>query len=180
MAPHEIESAIVVRIPVPAGVARLRARWDRAAGRGVPAHVTIVYPFLPGGRLDADVRRTLATIAAAHDPFEVEFSRVARFPGVVYVAPEPAAPFAAITSAVVDRYPDFQPYGGAYDEVIPHLTIAEADDAPLDAIAADAARQLPFRRRITALEVLVELGEGRWQGRWRLRLGAAAASGPRP
>lgn len=180
MAPHELESAIVVRIPVPPDLARLRARWDRAAGRGVPAHVTIVYPFLPGARLDADVRRSLAAITATHEPFEVEFDRVERFPGVVYAAPDPPDAFVALTSAVVARYPDFPPYSGAYDDVVPHLTIAEADDAPFDAIAADAARQLPFRHRVTAVDVLVEQGDARWRRRWRLRLGVRPGPVPRP
>jgi 2'-5' RNA ligase len=173
MAPTGPESAVVVRIPVPRAVDRLRARWDRAATRGVPAHVTIVYPFVPGARLNADVRRELAAIAATHDPFEVEFARIGRFPGVVFADPEPAAAFAALTAAIVARYPDFPPYGGAHDVVIPHLTIAEAQDAPLDAIAEQTAAVLPFQHRVSALDVLVEGGDGRWRRRWRIRLGAS-------
>ena len=42
------ESAILVPVPE-AGpvVGRLRARLDRSASRGVPAHVTVLYPFVP-------------------------------------------------------------------------------------------------------------------------------------
>ena len=46
------QSAIVVRVPVPPAVERLRRRWDRAARMGVPAHVTILYPFVAADELD--------------------------------------------------------------------------------------------------------------------------------
>jgi 2'-5' RNA ligase len=167
----EPASAVVVRVPVPRVLERLRARWDWAAGVGVPAHVTILFPFLPERQLGPDVRREVATIAAAHEPFEVRFTRVERFPGVIYLAPEPSAPFAHLTQAVVARYPDYPPYGGSFEEVIPHLTIAESEVAPFDEIAEVAANLLPFVHRTSALEVLVEGGEGRWQSRWRLPLG---------
>ena len=122
-------SAVVVRVPLPRALARLRARWDWAASVGVPPHVTIVFPFLPVDELTPDVRRTLVAIAAGHRPFDVRFARVERFPTVVYLAPEPSAPFTRLTEAVVDRFPDFPPYGGAFEEVIPHLTITESGDA---------------------------------------------------
>jgi 2'-5' RNA ligase len=171
MVATEPASAIVVRVPLPRPMAQLRKHWDWAAGVGVPPHVTILFPFLPVGRLEPDVRREIATIAAAHDPFDVRFARVGRFPGVVFLAPEPSKPFARLTAALVARYPDFPPYGGVFDEVIPHLTITESEDAPFDAIAARAAGALPFRHHVSALEALVEGAEGRWHTRWRIPLG---------
>ena len=47
---------------------------------------------------------------------------------MVYLAPEPAAPFVALTEAVGAEFPGFPPYGGAFDEVVPHLTISEANE----------------------------------------------------
>jgi 2'-5' RNA ligase len=171
-------SAVVVRVPLPAGLARLRARRDWAASVGVPPHVTILFPFLPAERLDRGVRDELAAIAGTVEPFEVAFERVGRFPGVVYLAPEPAAPFSALTEAVHARFPGFPPYDGAFETVVPHLTITEPldgqeDEAALDAVAAEAGRRLPFRVRVRRLEVLVEDADGRWRGRWRLGLGEA-------
>ena len=171
MAATEPASAIVVRVPVPRALERSRRRWDWAAGVGVPAHVTVLFPFLPVGRLGAEVRGGLAAIAAAHEPFDVRFSRVGRFPGVVYLAPEPSGPFTRLTEAVVAGYPDFPPYGGAFDEVIPHLTIAESEVAPLDEVATAAGAILPLERRVWAIEVIVEGGDGRWRSHWRIRLG---------
>ena len=46
------ESAILVPVPGAEPVAgRLRARFDRSAGRGIPAHVTVLYPFVPPGQI---------------------------------------------------------------------------------------------------------------------------------
>jgi len=171
MVATEPASAIVVRVPVPRALERSRRQWDWAAGVGVPAHVTILFPFLPVGRLGPAVRTELAAIAASLGPFDVRFRRVGRFPGVVYLAPEPSAPFTRLTAAVVARYPGFPPYGGAFDEVIPHLTIAESADGPLDEIAAGARAALPFEHRVAALEVIIEGGDGRWHSRWRVSLG---------
>jgi 2'-5' RNA ligase len=116
-------------------------------------------------------RSALADISHGVDPFQVAFRRVARFPRVVYLVPEPSAPIARLTAAVTARYPGHPPYGGAFEEVVPHLTVTESDSAPLDEIAAEAERWLPFAHRVTALEVLVESTGGRWRRHWRIPLG---------
>jgi 2'-5' RNA ligase len=167
----EPASAIVVRVKVSDALEQARRQWDWAAGVGVPAHVTIVFPFLPAARLTPDVRRSLAAIAAAHEPFDVRFARVGRFPGVVYLAPEPSVPFSRLTEAVVARFPEYPPYEGAFDVVIPHLTLVESAEAPLDGIAEAAEQHLPFARRVSSLEVLVEAPDAHWHSRWRLTLG---------
>ena len=174
MAATEPASAIVIRVPVPAGLDRLRRRWDMMAGTGVPAHVTILFPFVAASALTAPHRAVLTAIARGIDPFEISFRRVGRFPTVVYLVPEPSAPIDGLMAAITERYPEYPPYGGAFAEVIPHLTVTEArpETAPLAQIAADAERWLPFARDVTALEVLVESPEGRWRRHWRIPLGA--------
>jgi 2'-5' RNA ligase len=173
MVTTESSSAVVVRIDVPPAIRRLRRRWDRSAGMGVPAHVTLLFPFITADGLTPDVRQTLVTIAATVEAFEVVFASVDRFPTVVYLVPDPAAPFEALTEATVRAFPGYLPYGGAYDDVVPHLTVTETtgDDLPLDAISAEASRHLPFARRVTTVEVLVETSDGHWRPRWRIPLG---------
>ncbi len=171
MEPIEPASAVVVRVPLPAVLARLRRRWDWAASVGAPPHVTVLYPFLPARSLDAGVRQALCEVAAGQQPFDVQFTRVGRFPSVVYLVPEPAEPFTGLTAAVVARYPDFPPYEGAFTEVVPHLTITEAEVAPWHAIVDRTVVALPFTHRVAALEVLIEGGDGRWNRRWRIPLG---------
>jgi 2'-5' RNA ligase len=173
MAATEPASAILIRVPVPAGLDRLRRRWDVMAGTGVPAHVTILFPFVAASALTAPHRATLAAIARDVAPFEIAFRQVGRFPTVVYLVPEPSAPIDALMAAIVERYPEHPPYGGEFAEVIPHLTVTEVgpETAPLDQIAAEAERWLPFEHHVTALEVLVESPEGRWRRHWRIPLG---------
>ena len=171
MASSEPTSAIIVRVPIPARIARVRRQWDPSAAVGVPPHVTVLFPFLPPGRLDARVRRELADIAAAHDAFDIRFTAIGRFPGLLYLAPEPAGPFVQLTEACAERFPDFPPYGGVHDEIVPHLTVVEGEQAPTDAIARQLEAGLPFTYRVRALEVITPTEAGPWRLRWRLRLG---------
>ena len=56
-------SAVVVAVPeAEPAVAAHRRRLDRAAGWGVPAHVTVLYPFVPPDRID---HTTIAALAEA-------------------------------------------------------------------------------------------------------------------
>ena len=74
------ESAVVVRLPIPSALEHIRRRHDPVAGVGIPAHVTILYPFVDPAELVGGVRRQLATIAARHEPFRVRFERVGLWP----------------------------------------------------------------------------------------------------
>jgi 2'-5' RNA ligase len=165
-------SGVVVRVRLPASLERLRRHDDVAANAGAPAHVTLLFPFMPVAELRPPVRRALAEIAASVEPFEVRFATIGRFPGVLYLEPEPARPFTALTEAIARRFPDYQPYDGAFDEVIPHLTLVESPTAPLDQIAVAAGRHLPFTCRVATIEVLVEGPDARWRSHWRIALGA--------
>ena len=166
-------SAVIVRVPVPAPVERIRRRWDYAARLGVPSHVTVLFPFFGPDDLDRAVRRELAAIATRHRPFRVRFERVGRWPSVAFLAPEPSEPFARLTRDVVERFPEYPPYEGAHAEVVPHLTVAENPNAPLDEIAGAVEAALPFEHLVTSLAVLIETADGRWHGHWRLPLGGS-------
>jgi 2'-5' RNA ligase len=132
-------SAVVVPVPeAEPRVGVLRAALDPSAALGVPAHVTVMYPFVPPADIGDGVLAALREVLSAAPAFEIEFSRVAWFgEDVVWWAPEPAAPFVDLTRAVATRF-GLQPYGGAYRDVVPHLTIGHG--APLPRLrAAEAA-----------------------------------------
>ena len=164
-------TAVVVRIALPGGLERLRRRHDPAAWAGVPPHVTLLFPFLAVDRLTPVTRSNLVAIARSVAPFDVSFKGVGLFPGVVYLAPEPADAFADLTGAIWSKFREYPPYGGIHDDIRPHLTLAESSTEPLDAIANDAERWLPFDRRVSAVELLAQEGEMRWRSRWRIPLG---------
>ena len=165
-----IESALVVLIPEAEDLVRdFRRQFDPSAAAGVPAHVTIVYPFKPPFELTAE------TIAALHDlfsktaSFEVSFTGPKRFPGVLYLSPEPDELFRCLTERVTEQFPDALPYGGEFADIVPHLTIAHRDDSSqLDSIAADFERQANVRSPIRSAvrEVtLMDNQSGRWEAR---------------
>jgi 2'-5' RNA ligase len=168
------ESAIVVRIPVPAAIERIRGIHDPSAAAGMAAHVTVLYPFLEPSRLDASVRGTLARIVAGRRPFEVVFATTGRFPGTLWLDPEPAEPFRELTRAMSAAFPGHPAYGGAFPNIIPHLTVAQVDDeGTLALIEKAVVPRLPIAASVAHVEVSsTELG-GRWRSHWRLPLGGS-------
>jgi hypothetical protein len=88
---------------------------------------------------------------------------------VLWLAPEPAAPFLRLTDRLADRFAT-PPWDGEFDEVVPHLTVAHASDgAELQPVAADVSERLPMGCR--AEEVWVMVGDGtRWELRHRTKL----------
>ena len=94
---------IAIIVPVGAAesiVGRWRTRFDPAAAAGVPAHVTIIYPFLPGKDIDEDVAGGVRRLVARHPSFTVTFTGFGRFPGVLFLVPDPDHPFRALTTEV--------------------------------------------------------------------------------
>jgi 2'-5' RNA ligase len=150
-------SALIVTIPeAEAVVAPHRALFDRAASWGVPAHVTVLFPFLPPDEIDEHVLATLGRAAATVPAFFVALDRLGWFGDrVVWLAPSPAEPFQRLTAAVTSHFPGVQPYDGAFDEVVPHLTLGH--DHPVDVLKAAAeavAPQLPIRARVDTLRLI--------------------------
>ena len=158
-------TALYVEIPAAEPVvAEARRRWD-AAGIAVPAHVTILFPFVPPASVGIREEQAIATIADGVDAFDVRFERVGRFPDVVWLAPEPVEPFARLTEELEARWPDYPPYGGAFEQVVHHLTVA--DGAPihvLDELESTMRDSLPLVQRVSALTLSV-----RERGSWTVR-----------
>src|SRR3954447_15393020 len=116
------QSAFIVAVPeAEARVRVLRDRYDPAAKHGVPAHITILYPFMAPELIDAAIVSEIRDAIADSLSFEFALSRVGRFPDAAYLVPEPAGPFVHLTEALVRTFPKYLPYGGRFDSVVPHL-----------------------------------------------------------
>jgi 2'-5' RNA ligase len=152
-APSPTLTAVVVPVPAAEGlVEEYRRHLDAAASWGVPAHVTVVYPFVEPSQVD---ERVVATLGAAIEPvgaFDCRFARTAWFgEDVLWLDPEPAQPFRDLTARVWRAFPQHPPYRGAYPDVVPHLTVAQRGPATLIALrAAERALEpgLPVAARI--------------------------------
>jgi 2'-5' RNA ligase len=155
-APAPSATAVIAAVPE-AGplVERHRQRLDAAAGWGVPAHVTVLYPFVPPAAVTPDVVATLAAAVASVRAFDCRFARSRWFgQEVLWLDPEPDEPFRRLTAAAWAAFPHQPPYGGAFDDPVPHLTVAESRIAGLPAAqAAERAVQegLPVLARVDRL-----------------------------
>lgn len=152
-------------VPVPAADALVgpwRDELDPAAAYGVGPHITVLYPFLTTTDIGAPELAALTTLAAGHPAFDLEFQGCGRFPGVLYLAPEPEAPLRALTAAVWARWPQTPPYGGQFGDPIPHLTVADgATDPDSRRAESDLTAGLPLRCRVDRLD-LVAFDGRRW------------------
>lgn len=145
-------------------VSALRLRHDPMAARGVPAHVTILFPFAPPAEVDEE---SVAALVAAHASFAFELAEVRRFGDeVTYLAPDPPEPFSALIAAAAARWPDYPPYEGTIAEVIPHLTIG------LGVLEVEPA--LPIACVAREVLLLEEAADGRWSTRRRYELAGVA------
>ena len=69
----------------------------------------------------------------------------------MWLDPNPAAPFRRLTVAVGAAFPECLPYGGVFDEVVPHLAVAErrfADRATLKGVEHAVVAGLALVARI--------------------------------
>src|SRR5690349_15622905 len=121
---NERQSAVAVRVRLPRDLDRFRAAHVPNAALGVPAHVTLVYPFVPAEALDRSVRATLAACIGRHRRFAFSCSGVRVWPDVLYLPVDPTGPFEALVATIGEAFPDHPPYGGEFPYV-PHVTIAE-------------------------------------------------------
>lgn len=176
-APLWTESAILVPVPeAEPVVGLLRARLDPSAGLGVPAHVTVLFPFVPPDAITGTVIEMAAAAVASVSAFDCEFGRSCWFgEDVVWLAPEPAEPFRAMTSAVHAAFPRFPPFAGAYPCVVPHLTIGdrpESGSGALRAAAAEVLPALPVRTHVSSAWLMTGTQTpGSWRVIARLPLG---------
>lgn len=151
------QTALIVAVPeVEHAVGAVRARLDRSAGWGVPAHVTVLYPFLPLEQVDDEVVAALARTVATVPRFDVTFTHIEWFAdAVVWLAPRPDDGFRALTAAVWRQFPATPPYAGAHDDVVPHLTLGhDAATHELTAAAAAVAAHLPIGAAVEVVRLI--------------------------
>jgi hypothetical protein len=155
----ELEHYVVVPFP---DVAELVDPWrEQSLGArpssGVPPHVTLLAPC-PGDE------KAIAGVLGEAASFDVEFRELRRFTQVstLYLAPEPAEPFVALVSALVERFPEWLPYRGIHgDSIVPHLTVTQGPAE--DAAEAAIIEALPVRATAREAILLAQVAPGRYE-----------------
>ena len=163
------KSALIVPVPETEDlVGRWRADLDPGCIRGIPAHITVLFPFANPTDFDDTLITTLTGYFLSIDSFEVEFSALAWFENrVVYLEPTPDTEFRKMTRALGMLFPQYLPYGGKFDEPTPHLTVG--DGAPFDRLqeaATDINQYLPLTVKV---ECVWLMAGGMDPNSWTLR-----------
>jgi 2'-5' RNA ligase len=116
---------------------------------------------------------SLEALAAGLSPFGARLEAVGRFPGTAWLRPDPDGAFRRLTEAVARRWPEAPPYGGQFDDVVPHLTVADRQpEHVLRAVAGALEPRLPVAFRVDALSLHVFDG-ARWVRRRVVPLGGS-------
>jgi 2'-5' RNA ligase len=145
------ESGFVVVVPeAEALVGALRWEHDQSARLGVPAHVTVLFPFMDPANIDEEVFRACARVLAAQPSFSFTLGSVGRFAETAYLEPRPAKPFIALTQALAAAFPAYPPYRGEFPSVIPHLTVAHGSAAAAALVEAALVAGLATRGAVSS------------------------------
>jgi len=171
------DTALICRVPESERyIARYRERYDPPARRNVPAHVTILYPFMAPEEIDAQVLERLAVVARGVRGFSYRLAETRRFAASLYLAPQPDNSFAALTAGVYREFPDYPPFAGKFTTVVPHVTVAHADEAQLCEIEVELRIALASGGGVAAHcreMILIENSSGRWEEVQAFPLGAS-------
>jgi hypothetical protein len=161
------ESGFIVRVPEAEPLVHaLRERYDESARLGVPAHITVLFPFMPPERIGGSVLERIQRVLGSAQSFDFSLSAVARFPATAYLAPKPTAPFVALTEMLVGEFPQFPPFAGEFPNIIPHLTVANGNAEEARSVEAQLVIKLaehgPIRSTCRSIELL-ENSTGQWR-----------------
>lgn len=111
MARYETESALIVEVPsAEPVVGQHRSELDANARLGIPAHITVLVPFMPTSRLGAAERARLESLFAAVKAFDFRLDHADWFgTTVLWLGPQDPTPFRKLTEAVFAAFPEFPP-----------------------------------------------------------------------
>lgn len=164
---RDLQTALIAEIPAAEPVVGPhRARLDPSAALGVPAHVTVLVPFVGVSGLGTAELDRLSALFAAVPAFDVRLDHTDWFgTSVLWVGPQDPAPFRDLTARVFAAFPDYPPYEGRFEDVVPHLTIGEGCPADEMLRAQDQiAGRLPVADRVTAVTLIAESSlDGQWR-----------------
>ena len=151
-----MESALLLVVPEAEPIVHEhRAQFDRAARVGVPAHLTVIYPFRPVDALSADDLGRLRTVFRSAIRFTVELRTTGWFgDDVLFLVPENSAPIIDLTRQVEAAFPEYPIYGGQFEDIHPHLTIGHDCGAEnLRRIQDVVTPTLPVTHHATAIQL---------------------------
>jgi hypothetical protein len=165
-----MESTLVILVPEAEGLVQsFRDRYDPSAKVGMPAHITLLYPFKPPDEIDGLVIDTLRHCFFRFPPFKFSLRTINQFAGeTLYLVPEPEQPFRELTLGIWGCYPETPPYRGRYSTV---RLLGEQELAKVALEFGQASQGcLPVQAEATEV-ALMDSRSGRWEVNTMFRLG---------
>jgi len=135
---------------------------------GVPAHVTVLLPIMPADKVNNESLAAMRDLFRREPRFSYRFEHVNTFGDVtVYLEPSPAEAFVRLTQLAVQRWPEYPPYGGEFDEIVPHLTVGDRLKAGQATVLVRQTRAVlrsegPITGEALAISLIVEDDRGFW------------------
>lgn len=144
--PEEEQSALVIFVPAANSfLTAVDETWnDGDEMQGIPAHLTLLYPFMPPGLIDAQILAELQELFASHHSINSSLKLGWFGREVLLLEPEDPEPFVSLTKALVARWPEYPHYNGEYDEIVPHVTIANGSEPDLVTFVDQIQASLPL------------------------------------
>lgn len=145
-----------------------RLRYVReSVERGIPPHLTILFPFVPAAEIDEEILDALGRLYAPSSAFDYALESVESFSDAAWLAPEPAGPFLDLIARTRAAFPDRPPYGDPEHVPVPHCTIGADDDpagveAMVRELRSGLGTQLPIRCHASEVSLLCERADGSW------------------
>ncbi len=141
----ELEPVVRPRLERTAPTYLFRDRGSSADEGGFHAHVTLLAPFAGEGEIDDGMLQELDALFADVTAFTFRLTAVGGFDGgAAYLTPDPSAPFRRLRRRLVSHFPEYPPFGGAYGEVVPHISVPVPPDETPESVRADLEERLPL------------------------------------
>ena len=150
----------VLAVPVPALEAFVRERtafYDASFLSADPrfshAHLTLLAPWVE--QPTASDLAIVERLAAATASFTTLLVELGEFPdGVLHLVPRPDDGLRALMERVAGAFPEHPPYGGAYADVVPHVTLdRRGDEVTPASVLAAVGHLLPAELAVDRIDV---------------------------
>lgn len=153
-------TALVVLVPEAEPVLAIaNAQMPAEKRLTAPAHITLIYPFMPPELISEEALTSFADFFDGFAPLSFELTIGWFGREVLLLVPTPSADLVALTDAVLARWREYPYYAGAYDTIEPHLSLGFGDAELLEPIAAALEPSTPLTVNAAAVSLLVGVPE---------------------
>jgi len=169
-------SAIILSFPELAStVDSWRLKTVEDAKKGVPPHLTVLFPWKNPPISESDIR-VISDICQRSVPFEIVFDNLDYFTGgSVYFSIFDETEINKFSSKIWTKFPETPPYEGTHANPIPHLTVAQGDSDSVGNLHSEILLALqdgfPYTCKVNEVVIIEENHTGAWDVREKIPLG---------